>query len=433
MAGPLELPIELFILISLFALESTPTYFRDRASITSLNKKTREMAIETPELWKKIRITNKVASHEIGRLQLERADPEAPLEIYFWSYGGSYLAEEESTLKFFTQIRDRVRKLSTWQSSPDFGLGGMWKVMESYPMPLLESLEACVSDEDDSTLLLSLKSKNPLRYISLEGFRFHSRTEHHFKELRKLAITTREYYRSANYLDQILQDAPLLEELYIRGQFPVVSPENSLTLPSLRKLVLYNFEGAYLELTLDRLDAPNLQHIQFPYLSSAKEQTRILTPAFPNVQHLAIHEPSVLQWLEREPSRGWLVMAEFPNITHLEIELGQARIPLMLDSDHSDVLPYSWQQLTHITAWRHPQAGAEELVPTLQDLKNFMAGINDAHEGPLRMLVIIMDESTRQGVLEIDPECFSALEEEVELLLMRSEREVRPFRSPPSF
>ncbi|KAG8923122.1 hypothetical protein FRC00_006599, partial [Tulasnella sp. 408] len=248
-----------------------------------------------------------------------------------------------------------------------------------------------------------------------------------------LAITIKDYNRSPDYLDQILQDAPLLEELYIRDQFPIVSPENSLTLPSLRKLVLYNFEGAYLERTLDRLDAPNLQHIQFPYLSSAKEQTRILTPAFPNVQHLAIHEPSVLQWLEREPSRGWLVMAEFPNITHLEIELGQARIPLMLDSDHSDILPYSWQQLTHITAWRHPQAGAEDLVPALQDLKNFMAGMNDAHEGPLRRLVIIMDEATRQAILEIDPGCFSALEEEVELLRLRSEREVWPFRRPPSF
>ncbi|KAG8977578.1 hypothetical protein FRB90_008753, partial [Tulasnella sp. 427] len=163
------------------------------------------------------------------------------------------------------------------------------------------------------------------------------------------------------------------------------------------------------------------------------EQSRILTPAFPSVQHLAIHEPSALQWLEREPSKGWLVMAEFPNITHLEIELGQARIPLMLDSDHSDVLPYSWQQLTHITAWQHPQASPMDLVDSMQDLKNFMEGLNTAHVAfPLQMLVIVMDEGMRQDVLEIDPDCFNALREEVELLQLRSEREVVPFRSVPS-
>ncbi|KAG8947020.1 hypothetical protein FRC04_011200 [Tulasnella sp. 424] len=434
MASSLELPIELYTLISIFALESTPTYFHDRASITSLNRKTRQVAIETPEFWNKIRITNKVASHEIGRLQLERADPEAPLEIYFWSDGRSSSAEEESTLEFFAQIQTRIRKLESLQWDPDLVLGGMWKVMESYPMPLLESLRARAADNDDSVYLLSLKSKNPLRYLNLEGFRFLSRIEYHFKELRKLAITTRDYYPSPMYLDEVLQQAPLLEELYIRHQFSVVSPGNTLSLPNLRKLVLYDYEGEYLERTLDRLDAPKLQHIQFPYLSSAKEQTRILTPAFPDIQRLAIHEPSALQWLEREPSRGWLVMAEFPNITHLEIELGSARIPLMLDSDHSDLLPYSWQQLTHITAWKHPTATAEDLVDGMQDLKNFMMGMNDAHEGsPLQMLVIVMDEGMRQNVLEKDPECFKALEEEVELLLLRSEREVVHFRNVPSF
>ncbi|KAG8922489.1 Carnitine O-acetyltransferase mitochondrial, partial [Tulasnella sp. 417] len=344
-----DLPPELCLFIARLSTAQSDHRIQDTVRISNINSRTRNIVINTPDLWRKFSLAGSASSHGLGRHCVHRAGNQPmdlvislpkPMEQDKIVYG---------FLNCFKLAAPRIARLDALIGHPS-SLDIVKALLSQVELPTLKDITVKYVYEDhegfDRWILLPSCGAN-LRTISLIGIQTQPFSQLDLENLTSLYLGAGKHWRWMGMsLATFLPAAKSVQDLYFAGEEGMFHTslneddwdlaDSPLTLPALRRVHFVDTAPSFMTSFLHQVNAPLLEEVDMtaPLHGKVNEEGREVfadwIAAVRSIRHdparalpahtLKLHEGDV----EYDPREMFtfalFLMVAFPNITSLEIE-----------------------------------------------------------------------------------------------------------------
>ncbi|KIO21981.1 hypothetical protein M407DRAFT_28467 [Tulasnella calospora MUT 4182] len=370
------LPPELCLLIARISAAKSDHKTQDIIRVSSINSRTRNMVVNTPDLWRKFTLSGSTSSHRLGRLCILRSGNQTLDLLIFLPQSMAQEKRVYSFLKCFNLAAPRIARLSIRISHPS-SLNIVNSLLSRVELPTLKDFDADYNNEAHEGLdrCVSLPSRGAnLRSISLTGVQTQPFGQFDLKNLTSLYLGAGQHWKWMSMsIASFLPAATSLQELHFvgeRGMFHTYLDDDELdydspfTLPALRSVGFGNTAPGFISSFLRQVNAPLLEEVDMtapPRRTYNEEGEEVFTGWLAAVQ-LILHNPALalpahtLKLRERDveydPRNMFMfalfLVVIFPNVSSLEIEgefLSILPICGTLADRQSQRMPQVWRSI----------------------------------------------------------------------------------------